>query len=99
MIVLCVAAASFLVSCKPPPAPKETYEYNVLLRHTSQRGASGKFLQKYIGTVKGLSGCRYHANTYKRQHGVNNQWQTVCCWQTNTSKCQEEHDPQPSKEE
>lgn len=83
-----------MVSCSPEEDSMEQNKYNVLVRHKTKEVMAGKPIQKYIGTVKGLSACQYHGNKYRKSKNLEfNEWDIVCCWFTNTSKCKEEHIP------
>jgi hypothetical protein len=71
---------------------KEAYKFNILVRNYNIKAASNRSMQIYVGTVTGLSSCKYHGNTYKKKHGLDDDWQVICCWYTKSFKCQIEYD-------
>tara|TARA_B100001564_G_C20334360_1_gene531580 strand:- start:8 stop:313 length:306 start_codon:yes stop_codon:yes gene_type:complete len=90
-LCIIVALCSILVSCDGQKvSKKEKYRYNVLISKDMGKMPPNR---RYVGTVTGLSSCKYAGMQYKRKHGISKDWETVCCWYTATSKCQEEHDP------
>lgn len=84
VLLLVLISSISLVSCWDKEiSPKESYKYNVWIEHIK-----GKKI--YIGTVKGLSSCKYIAN--KKIGGSKNpEWSYFCCWQKNGNKCYEQH--------
>lgn len=69
-------------SCEEKINIKETYKYDVWLVNGNKK--------HYAGTVKGLSSCKYVANSKIRGRS-NIGWHYECCWVTNLSRCQEVH--------
>ncbi len=70
-------------SCKKKDDTNNNY-YNVLFI-TPKEG------RKYIGTVKGLSSCKYTAsNYYAHRRSWIKEWDYVCCLRTKESECLEE---------
>ncbi len=79
-----------LLSCDEKKSRTEEKEYNVLFLYP----ASDKSAKRvYIGTVKGLSSCKYIAGQYyfKRRFLLKEKWAYICCLRTEKNECAEEH--------
>ncbi len=91
-IVILFIAITATVSCgdsKPDNTPNyENNSYNAYFIYPI-----GNEKKAYVGTVKGLSSCKYVVSTYysKRRKFVEGDWDYVCCLRIEGNECAEEH--------
>lgn len=79
VLLLCFS----IFSCEEKINPNETYKYDVWI--------VSKYKKKYyLGTVTGLSSCKYIANQ-KIKGDINTGWTYECCLVTKLSRCKEKH--------
>ena len=72
-----------ITACKKDKEP-DNKQYNVIFI-TLAKGE-----RTYIGTVKGLSSCRYVASRYHSTNKPSGEWDYVCCLRTRDSECAKE---------
>jgi hypothetical protein len=83
--LLLLACVIFFSGCDKK-APTEDYKYNAFFVFPDGKKA-------YVGTVTGLSSCKYVVSDYfaKRRKFVKGQWDYICCWKTDDNECFEQH--------
>lgn len=88
LLSLCVLLLSGCLEDEAPD-PRKKYTYHVFIRADD---ASQAF---YAGTTIGLGSCAIIGRrTLLERAGyelAGNEWRIVCCWETKSSQCQEEH--------
>lgn len=88
VLMIFIIFLSFVAACdeKKEKDPRNDNYYNVLF--ITEEGKQG-----YIGTVKGITSCRYHASRYYTQHRtvLSEKWDYKCCLKTKDDECKEEH--------
>ena len=83
---------SFL-ACKEETKATETYKYNAFFSHPEDGSKySGKKI--YVGTVTGLSSCKYIVSNYyakRRKLLPKEGWDYICCLDSKEDACKEQH--------
>lgn len=88
-LILCSMSVLFLSSCGDDAvSPHERNTYN---SYFIQYEPDEKKI--YVGTVKGLSSCKYIVSDYyaKRRKFIKGKWDYMCCLKTGISNCAEKH--------
>ena len=86
MRILVILLAFFIISCdQQKPDERESYKYNAYFEMKD----GGKVNRMYVGTVTGLSSCKYIVSTFyaKRRAHVKGHWDYVCCRQGESKAC------------
>lgn len=84
----CAIILCFLVACEEKKDDTQTNKYNAFFVYPV-----GKDKRTYVGTVKGLSSCKYIVSDYysKRRKFIKGDWDYVCCLRAEGNECLEEH--------
>jgi hypothetical protein len=88
LLILSILIITPLVACDNKKDVTETNSYNsfFVFPKPDERIV-------YVGTVKGLSSCKYAVSDYysKRRKFVKGQWDYICCLKTADNECAEKH--------
>jgi len=86
--ILFFIPALLLFSCDDRKSATETNTYNAYFVFPKPEEK-----KKYVGTVTGLSSCKYIVSDYynKRRKFIKGDWDYICCLKTSKSSCAEKH--------
>jgi hypothetical protein len=82
-LLLIIILSNFLISCDEKQDTSNNNHYNVIFIMPNKT-------ESYIGTVKGLSACKYIAGNYYflRRSWIKSGWDYKCCLKTTNNECE-----------
>lgn len=87
LLLILIPALAAISACKKDKEDRNSNKYNVLF--ITPKPESERI---YIGTVTGISSCKYTASSYySHRLWIGKGWDYVCCLRTPKDECAEEH--------
>jgi len=92
-ILLIVISLFFTISCEKKEETTEKLQYNSYFVYPVDNINKDNSPKTYVGTVKGLSSCKYIVSKYysDRRKFIKGDWDYMCCVRTKESSCAEQH--------
>lgn len=92
LLIFGLLIVTLIVACDKKKDATETNTYSAFFVHPKP---DKKII--YVGTVKGLSSCKYIVSDYysKRRKFIKGEWDYICCLKTADNECAEKHRYEP----